>query len=73
MTPPTYDDDLQSPIPCPSCGRRVVHGEAGATACGAPPGQCRFGPDYARPSVRIERDAEGLPTRMLFGFRGRGR
>jgi len=51
MTPPTYDDDLQSPIPCPSCGRRVVHGEAGPTACGAPDqGGCRFGPDYARPS-----------------------
>lgn len=57
MTPPTYDEDLANPIPCPACGRRVVHGEAGPTACGAPEqGPCKFGADYAR---RVVRSAEG--------------
>lgn len=47
----TYDDDLAHPILCPACGRSVVHGQDGPTACGAPDhGQCRFGPDYARPT-----------------------
>lgn len=35
MTPPTYDDDLANPIPCPSCGRKVVHGQARANLAAA--------------------------------------
>lgn len=40
----TYDDDLAAPVPC-ICGRRIVHGTPGPTACGvADVRQCRFGP-----------------------------
>lgn len=61
---PSYDDDLAAPVPC-ICGRRIVHGTPGPTACGvADVRQCRFGGAMSSSErTREQRLARGVCVR----------
>jgi len=61
----TYDDDLAAPVTCPACGRSIVHGLAGGTACGAPDvASCRMGPAL-EPRAWDQRQIDEAYTRRL--------